>query len=146
MSEIAHIFLREWRDNFSKSENTAVRYSKKTTREVVIQSFTKQIYEKFPIAGDFSNVMERGETIVLTGDPGDDVSEVSVLDADGVDATASIIVTSSLEADDTNHYLICKVQGGEVAKSPYTITMQAVTSEENYWELDFKMYVKEVPE
>lgn len=99
------------------------------------ESFTKQPAEAFTIAGDFVNVLETGETIVIGS------STVTALDVDEVDST-SIVLDGAASVDTTR--LKQKVQAGVEANSPYKITFLAVTSLGNAFEIDVFMEVEEI--
>lgn len=100
-----------------------------------MDSFEKQSYEEFTIAGDFSLNFADGETISS--------QTVTAVDQADVDATADVIDDSSITNDGGARVLV-KVVGGDEADSPYKITMRCETSAGHKWELDVRMNVVEV--
>ena len=96
----------------------------------------KQEWESYFVHGDFSEVMETGETIE-TGS-----STITAEDVDGVDATATVTDQSSIYADGFEYYV--RIQGGNEAGSPYKITFRIITSNGNKWETDGLIKVKEL--
>ena len=99
-----------------------------------MESFTKQSYEEFVIAGDFVNVLAVGETLVLA------TSEVNAYDTDGTNVTATILEGKAISGTQ----LQIKVKAGNSTASPYIITFYATTSEGNHWELDVRLKIKNV--
>ena len=100
---------------------------------MALSKFTKQISETFPISVDFSDNMATGEIIV---------SEViSATDVDGDDATAGVL---SDPGNDGAQAATVRVLAGTEALSPYKITFKATTDEDNVWELDILMKIKEL--
>ena len=98
-----------------------------------MESFEKQSYEVFVIAGDFLNVLEAGETLVLAD------CDVRAYDSSDADVTSSILENKAVSGSQ----LQITVKDGSNASSPYIITFYAETSDGNKWELDVKMKVKE---
>lgn len=98
-----------------------------------MESFTKQSYEEFVIAGDFDNVMEAGETLVLAN------CDVKAYDKADADVTSSLLANKAISGTQ----LQITVKAGSVSAQPYIITFYAETSDGNKWELDVKMKVKE---
>ena len=98
--------------------------------------FNKQPFEKFPISGSFTAVLETDEEI--------DVLDCSVtaVDKDGVDATADILDTASMVVSGAE--LQIKVFAGTELLSPYKITFRAQTSLINKWEIDCLCKVEEL--
>jgi hypothetical protein len=104
-----------------------------------VKKVSKQPYESFIGYGEFSNVMETGETISL-GD-----SAVTATDKDDVDVTADILSGSAAvyDDDDDNPWRLgMRIVDGTVALSPYKVTFKIVTSLSNKWEVD--MYIEVV--
>lgn len=99
-------------------------------------SFTKQPYEAFGIDGDFVNVLETGETLILGS------SSVTAQDKDGNDMTNTVLDQSTIAVDGTKLKIRC--QAGIPAESPYKITFRTVTSLDNQFEVDVNMKVKEI--
>ena len=99
-----------------------------------MESFNKQSYEEFVIAGDFVNVLAVGETLVLADC---DVKAYDKLDAD---VTSSILENKAVSGSQ----LQITVKAGSNSSSPYTLTFYAETSDGNKWELDVRMKVKEI--
>jgi len=110
---------------------------------VAIESFEKQSWEEFPIAGSILNVQESDETVDLNN------SSVYGYDKDGNDVTTSIIdATTKTLTDDpdgnyTNNALKVRVKGGDEDGTPYKITFKLVTNKGNKWEIDVRMKIKE---
>jgi len=109
----------------------------------------KQGFESYFIHGDFSEVMETGETI----DVGN--STVTVLDAGEYDISTNppTEITAPEDATDTvtdqgtiaadGMKLKVRIRGGDEAGSPYHITFRIVTSIGNKWEVDGQIKIKE---
>lgn len=100
-----------------------------------LESFEKQPWEEFTIAGDFTNFVLSGEEAQLTG------SSVAAEDCDGVDATDDVLYASGMAVDGTK--LTVKVKAGVEAKSPYKITFKINTTENRKFEVDVHMHIKE---
>ena len=94
----------------------------------------KQGYERYFIHGDFSDVMETGETI--------DTSTVTALDSGGEDATADVIDDASKYVD--GFLLYIRVKDGTEAGGPYKFTIRIETSLGNRWEVDGQINIKEL--
>ena len=90
--------------------------------------FSKQAYEEFSIAADFSENMEDAETIATT--------TVAAIDKDTGDA-AGVVGTATVDGQTS----VAPVSGGAPGKT-YVVTFQAVTSAGNRWELDIGMKVE----
>lgn len=106
---------------------------------MAIEKFSKQSYEEFTIAADFSNNMETGEVIA---------SQVVVaIDSAGTDVS-TIVLDQATVANNGEHQVQVLVRAGEetAGVSPYKITFKCVTDTvpEHKWELDVKMVVKEL--
>ena len=103
--------------------------------------FTKQTYEEFYIAGDFSededgnDILDSGETIVLAS------STVAAEDKDGTDVSSTVLDQSTKTVDGSQLKMLCKA--GAEASSPYKITFKAVTSSGNKYEIDVRMNIEE---
>lgn len=101
--------------------------------------FTKQGYEEFVIAADFSNNMERDEVITL--------QTVSAIDAAGTNVSDTILDQGTVENDGAQQVSVL-VRAGEETKgiSPYKITFYCETNAfpMHKWELDVQMIVKEI--
>jgi hypothetical protein len=98
-----------------------------------MESFTKQSYEEFVIAGDFVNVLEAGETLVLAD------CDIKAYDSSDTDVTSSILENKAVSGSQ----LQITVKDGSNSSSPYIISFYAETSDGNKWELDVKMKLKE---
>ena len=108
-----------------------------------IESFTKQNYEQFFIAGDLVNVLETGESIVLAD------TTITAINSDGDDATTEVLQPATKALDDspnggTNNMVKIRVQEGAEADSFYKITFRIPTDQDNKWEIDIKMKIKEL--
>ena len=108
----------------------------------VIEFFTKQNSEQFFIAGDLVNVLEDDEGIDL------DNTTITAIDTEGEDATADILQAGTKALDDspnggTNNMVKIRVQAGLEANAPYKITFEIPTDQDNKWEIDVKMKIKE---
>lgn len=108
-----------------------------------IESFTKQNYEQFFIAGDLVNVLETGESIVLAD------TTITAINSDGDDATTEVLQAVTKALDDspdggTNNMVKIRVQEGAEANSPYKITFRIPTDQNNKWEIDTKLKIKEL--
>lgn len=93
-------------------------------------TFTKQPYEEFEVAVDFSENMETDEVISS--------KTVTAVDKDDEDVTATIIASSAIEG--TNQ-VSAVVKAGTSSASYYTITFKCVTSTGAKWQLDVSMKV-----
>lgn len=102
---------------------------------MALESFTKQPYEEFMIAGDFSKVLEDTETITLA------TSTVTAVNKSTGDDTSSAVLDASTKEVDGSQ-LRCRCKAGLTGEQ-HKITFRAVTSEENKWEIDVIMKVKE---
>lgn len=95
--------------------------------------FIKQTDEKFPIAADFSDVLATGETIVA------ETSEVIAYDSGDNDVSSTILVEDSKSVLES--LLLAKVRAGVDGKK-YKVTFKAMTSNNNIYELDIFMIIK----
>jgi len=106
---------------------------------MAIEKFTKQSYEEFTIAADFSENMRDGEVIVL--------QTVSAVDAAGDDVSTTILDQDTIANDGAHQVQVLVMAGEETAGiSPYKITFYCETDNvpEHKWELDVRMVVKEL--
>jgi len=95
--------------------------------------FIKQTDEIFPIAADFSDVLATDETITKES------SEVIAYDSNNDDVSSTILVADSKSVLES--LLLVKVRAGVDGKK-YKITFKAVTSNNNIYELDIFMIIK----
>ncbi|MHA2265264.1 MAG: hypothetical protein ACXAEN_22975 [Candidatus Thorarchaeota archaeon] len=102
-----------------------------------VKKVPKQPYESFVGYGEFSNVMETGETITLGS------SAVTAIDKEGEDASSDLLSGSAAvyNDDDGNPWRLgIRIVDGTVLLSPYKVTFKIITSLANKWEVD--MYVE----
>ena len=103
---------------------------------MALPNFEKQNWESFSIEGGFTNFAIVGELAVEVG------SSVVCTDNEGTDVTTDILWSDALVVEAAK--LKVKVrQAGTEAKSPYKITFKIKTSEDNFFEVDCEMIVKE---
>jgi len=106
----------------------------------------KQGWESYFIHGDFSEVMETGETIDVPSST-ITVEDAGLPDADPVvapiDATATLTDQTSIYAEGFKLYVRIRAGVGDEGKSPYKITFRITTSNGNKWEVDGQIKVKE---
>jgi len=100
---------------------------------MALARFMKQSSETFPISVDFSDNMETGELISS--------QVISAIDNAGDNATADIL---SDPGNDGAQATTVRVLAGTEALSPYKITFTATTDEDNIWELDILMLIREL--
>lgn len=100
-----------------------------------METFSKQVYEEFTIAGDISKVIESGETITL----GSCVVEAE--DKDGSDVGTSVLDQTTKAVDGSKLKILCRA--GSEGASPYKITFKIVTSMSHKWEIDVRMVIRE---
>jgi hypothetical protein len=91
--------------------------------------FPKQPSEAFTIAADFVNELATAETIS---------SKTVTATLDGVDATSTVIASSSISSSQ----VLVFVQAGESGRS-YLIKVKITTSASNTYELNIYMNVRE---
>lgn len=106
---------------------------------MAIEKFTKQSYEEFTIAADFSNNMEDGVII--------NTQSVTAVDAAGTDVSDVVLDQTTVDNDGAQKVTVLVRAGEETAGiSPYKITFYCVTntSPVHKWELDVRMIVKEL--
>lgn len=106
-------------------------------RKPAVETIYKQSNESFPIYGDFVNVLQDGETIVIG------TSSVVVVDSAGVVVTTDMVQGLSVQST-TKLKTQLKEDYGTEAASPYKVTFIAVTSLGNTYEIDGKIRVVEL--
>ena len=118
-----------------------------TYKKPVPEKFYKQPWETYLIGGDFSRVLETGEEVgavdsdivAINNDTGDPASEV-------LDNSYKTVTTA--DEDDievtpmTNGMLMTRVQAG-VDLAKYKITFKASTNNDNQFETDVLMQIKD---
>lgn len=134
LAKPTYIFYREEQKIFERG--VLVRVFVHGGREGAMESFGKQPYEAFVIAGDYKDVLESTESLILGS------SAVSAMDKDGVDASADVLVDATKTVDGPLLKMRCKA--GTMAKQPYKITFRTVTDQNNKWEIDVRMRIKEI--
>ncbi len=103
-----------------------------------LESTLKQGFERYFIYGDFSTVLETGETL----DVNNANTGVTAIDKDGGNATATVIDDASKYVDGSSFYI--RIKDGVEAESPYKITIKVETSLGNRWEVDGLIKIKEL--
>jgi hypothetical protein len=103
---------------------------------MALPNFEKQGWESFTIAGGFTDIAIAGEIAVLPG------SSVVCIDNNGDVVTDTILWDSNLAIEDATLKVKVRPAGTEGA-SPYKITFRIKTSEDNYYEVDCEMIIKE---
>ena len=88
--------------------------------------FEKTIYEEFYYLGDFKNVLEDDETLVLGS------SSVIAHDKDGNVVTDDVVESGTLSVSGSQ--LLAKVKAGLTSLSPYTVYFKCTTSNNNKYE------------
>lgn len=101
-----------------------------------MDSFKKQSWEEWRVAGSFSKMALTGEAAVSAG------STITAMDKNGDDATSDIVDAGYKVVDGTK--LWGRVKNGAAAKSPYKMTFKIVTSLGNKFEVDVRVKVKEI--
>lgn len=103
-----------------------------------MDKFTKQSYESFTVAANFSNNMASDETITS--------QTVVAIDSNGLDSSTIVLEQASVSNDGSFKVLVLVKDGTQVlsGKDGYKITFKAVTSIGHKWELDIMMKVKEL--
>jgi hypothetical protein len=101
---------------------------------MALESFTKQPYEEFVIAGEFSAVLAVAETISTP-------LMTAINKKTGTDTTATVIEAGTVAVNGTRVQARCKA-GAD--KETHKITIRAETSDQNKWEIDVLMKVKEL--
>lgn len=102
-------------------------------RKPAVETIYKQPDESFPVYGDFVDVLATGETLVIGS------CSVTVVDVNGDDATATMV--QGLSVQDTTKLKTTLKKAGVEANSPYKGTFNAITSNGNEYEIDFKVRV-----
>lgn len=97
----------------------------------------KQSYESYFVYGDFSEVMQDGESIVS--------GTCTAVDNSDADATEEVLQSGSeiIGSGDDYAKLYVRVQDGIEELSPYKITIRIVTSNGNRWEVDGLLVILE---
>ena len=103
---------------------------------MALESFTKQNYEEFVIAGNFNENMEVGELITS--------QTMSARDKDNNDVTSTVIDGTTV-VNDGDGRVQGLIKAGDEALAPYVVTFKCVTDSipVHKWEIDVKMKVKE---
>jgi hypothetical protein len=114
---------------------------------MAVESFTKQSWEEWVIAGSIDDVIDTGETIVEA------TSDIKAWhwDDETTEKTTDLIEIATKAADNTNFWLKVRVKGGDATEVPeggsnpgvYKITFYIITSLGNKYEIDVKMKIKE---
>lgn len=101
-----------------------------------MEEMTKQSYEAWTIAGDFSENMETSETITT--------HTVTCKDDFGTDVTSTILSDDAIVGQTVE----VLVQAGSNDVSPYIITFKVATNSSpvHKWEIDVKLIVAEIGE
>ena len=94
---------------------------------------TKQGYERYFVYGEFADVLDEDETITS--------QSVLAVDADGVDAKATVIDDAATYISGTRVYV--RVKDGAEADGPYKFTIRCETNKGNRWEVDGTLALKE---
>ncbi len=100
-----------------------------------MEQFNKQPAETYPIAVDFNECLAPGEGIVS--------QEVLAYDKDGNDATAEVLLPSTI-GNDGEGRVVVTVTGGDQEIKTYKLTFRCTTTNGNRWEMDIKMMVVEL--
>ena len=108
-----------------------------------MESFKKQNYEEFLVAGDCVDVLDTGEELILAG------SEVIAYDSEGTVVSGDVLIAPTMALGDspdggTNNMLQIRCKDGLEANSPYKITFRMITDQGNRWEVDVRMKIKEL--
>jgi len=97
----------------------------------------KQPSEVITLRGNFGEVLEEGENIDINN------STVTVYDSNNQDVTSTMLVSNSVKTDPTNTKLQCRIKSGTDGQR-YKVSLIAVTSEGNAYEMDVFMDIIEV--
>ena len=98
----------------------------------------KQSWEAYYVYANFAENMVDGETI-------DTIVSVVAVDANGDDATSTLIESSTEQVIPAEpHRVYFRIQNGEEALSEYKTTTKIVTSTGNKWEVDGLVKIKEL--
>jgi hypothetical protein len=100
---------------------------------MALEQFTKQPYEEFVIAGEFSAVLATGETL---SNPTMTAINKKTLE----DTSAEVIESGTVAVSGTQ--VVGRVKAG-VHKETHKITIRTETSDQNKWEIDVLMKVVE---
>jgi len=108
-----------------------------------VDSFSKQPYEAFVIYGDIVDVQLAGEAIAIGN------SSVVAEDKDGNDVSTVVLDQSTIAVGDspdggTSNILQIQCRAGVGTESPYKVSFKMETDQNNKWEVDVKMKVKEL--
>jgi hypothetical protein len=101
---------------------------------MALESFSKQPYEEFVIAGEFSSVLETGETLL-------NPTMTAVNKKTGVDTSSEVIESGTVAVSGSQ--VVGRVKAG-VDKEQHKITIRTETSLSNKWEIDVIMKIKEL--
>ena len=112
------------------------------------EEICKQPNETYLFGVDYSQVLEEGEYILVG------TSTITAVDNEGNDATSDVLdntdkVVQTADEDDisvtpiTNGMLATRIKGGTEALSKYKLTYLAQTSNENTYEKDVLMRIKD---
>jgi hypothetical protein len=115
----------------------------------VPDEFAKQPWETYIICADNSENLGTGESVVLA------TSDIIAEDKDGNDVSSDVLdntekTVQTADAEDikvtpvTNGMLCTRVKAGTEALSKYKITFKAITTDDNQYETDVKMRIKDV--
>jgi len=100
---------------------------------MALESFTKQPYEEFMIAGEFTSVLATGETLSSP-------AASAINGKTKVDTTSAVLEIGTLVVSGTQVQVRCKAG---IDKETHKITIRTETSAGNKWEIDVNMKVKE---
>lgn len=98
-----------------------------------MEKFSKQPYEEFPIAVDFSECLQGGDSITAQA--------VLAVDRDGEEVTADVTRQSTFSNEGEDKVVVTTVFAGDPAKQPYKLTFRCTTANGNRWEMDIQMNV-----
>lgn len=101
-----------------------------------MDTISKQSWEEFTIAGDFTDQADTGELASLVG------SSVVAEDKDGNDVSATLLDQGTIAVDGTQLRIL--LRAGTEDLSPYKVTFKIQTSLNNKWEIDVKVRIKEL--
>lgn len=110
-----------------------------------IESFEKQTWESWPVWGSILNVQTATETVDETK------STVIAMDKDGNNVSTTFLDQSTItkgtdpDGDYTDNMIGMRCQGGSLSATPYYITFRIWTSENNKYEVDVKVKIKQIP-
>jgi len=111
---------------------------------MAIESFRKQSWEEWVIAGSIEDVVDAGETIDLAN------STIKAWQWDDLvtEVTTTVVEILTKAKDDVKHYLKVRVKGGSAIAGTanpgvYKITFYIITSLLNKYEIDVKMKIWE---